>query len=409
MYKILFIGLFLISSSFISDKSRVKAWTEDIDFYQQMLEQKHLHLYHKISKKNFDLRIKKIKANISKLTDFQLIVELMKLTRKIGDGHTSVPLWNRKRHYYPIEFFDFNGNWRVLGVSDKYAGLTGKKLISIDEVPTAEVSKKVGEVAQFVENKQSLMQRATSYAKTSEVLHALGITQRIKKASFKFVGEDNKTETVIIDAVPIASYNQVKFKRYAYKYPDLSRPATAKLKNTWFKPLPDKKTVYVKFRRFVSIEQMDKLGQELLRYINTHGIKNLIIDMRENYGGNFFAGLKLAENLVLADGLNWEEGIYVISGRGTFSAAMSNTVQFRQILNAKVVGEPTGANPAGFQDMGQFKLPNSKLVITYSKRLYSFQAKVTQGVQPDKLITPQWKYYKQGIDEVMRWILDDLK
>lgn len=79
------------------------------------------------------------------------------------------------------------------------------------------------------------------------------------------------------------------------------------------------------------------------------------------------------------------------------------------MLNAKIVGEPTGSNPTGYQDMGQFKLPNSGMIVTYSKRLFRFQEKITQGVQPDVLIEYDWESYSKGKDNMMQWIINDLK
>lgn len=72
----------------------------------------------------------------------------------------------------------------------------------------------------------------------------------------------------------------------------------------------------------------------------------------------------------------------MLKDRVTFSAAMV-AVRFKQLLNAKVVGEPTGANPNGYQDMTQFNLPNSDLLITCSKRLFRIQDNNTMGMQPD--------------------------
>lgn len=89
--------------------------------------------------------------------------------------------------------------------------------------------------------------------------------------------------------------------------------------------------------------------------------------------------------------------------------ATSNASQFRQILNAKIVGEPTGSNPTGHQDMGQFSLPNSGMTITYSKRLFRFQEKITQGVQPDVLIEYDWKSYFKGKDNMMEWVIRDIR
>lgn len=101
--------------------------------------------------------------------------------------------------------------------------------------------------------------------------------------------------------------------------------------------------------------------------------------------------MTLAYYLNLADSIDWRSGVYVLTDKYTFSAGVSNAAQYRQILNARIVGEPTGGNPVGYQDMGSFILPNSELTVTYSKRLFRFQDTATQGIRPDVLIEYDWR------------------
>jgi C-terminal processing protease CtpA/Prc len=135
----------------------------------------------------------------------------------------------------------------------------------------------------------------------------------------------------------------------------------------------------------------------------------LVIDFRGNGGGDFFVGLTLAYYLNLADSIDWRSGVYVLTDKYTFSAGVSNAAQYRQILNARIVGEPTGGNPVGYQDMGSFILPNSELTVTYSKRLFRFQDTATQGIRPDVLIEYDWEAYRNGIDNILEWVVDDLE
>ncbi len=63
-----------------------------------------------------------------------------------------------------------------------------------------------------------------------------------------------------------------------------------------------------------------------------------------------------------------------------------NAIEYRQILNAKIVGESTGGNPNGYQDADGFVLPFSKLKVSYSKRIYQMQQVPSQGLQPDVVV-----------------------
>ena len=176
----------------------------------------------------------------------------------------------------------------------------------------------------------------------------------------------------------------------------------------WFGSLNDKKVVYFKFRRYTSISKMESLGEDLLSFINKNKSKKIIIDLRDNYGGDFFVGLKLAQLLVLADSIDWKSGGYVLIDNVTFSAAMSNAAQFSQLLNAKLIGEPTGAKPSGYQDMGQFILPNSNLEVTYSKRMYHFTSEIKDALYPDINIGVSIDDYISKKDPQLKWILNDI-
>lgn len=150
---------------------------------------------------------------------------------------------------------------------------------------------------------------------------------------------------------------------------------------------------------------MENFAQHILGFINENKSERLIIDLRDNYGGDFFVGLKLAQFLLLADSINWKSGVYTLIDNVTFSAAMSNAAQFSQILNSKLVGEPTGAKPSGYQDMGQFSLPNSGLVVTFSKRLYHFKEDQRDALYPDEHIEVSIEDYLNGYDRQLRWVL----
>ncbi len=408
---ILSVYCFFVFGAFCNAQNENK-WTQDIEYYHKTLEEKHIDLYHTISKEEFNTKIEKLKSNLHKLTDFQIIVELMRLTQEVGDGksdgHTSVPLWNRESLNYPIKIFDFDGELRVISTDKKNKGLLGKILKSIDGTPIEDVYKKVSELTPFTENKLSSMDRTCSYMMNSEILEAINVTKSIVQAEFKFIDDNGKYESIILKSYNKKTLAGLKRKTLSVLHPDINRPEESKFNNLWFTSLNNSNTIFINFKKYPSEKDMNEFSESVYNYIEMNKSKNLIIDLRDNYGGDFFMGSILISWLNATDFINWKSKVYVLTNRATYSAAMVNAVQFRQLLNAKVVGEPTGANPNGYQDLGQFNLPNSKLLITYTKRLFRLQNTNTKGVQPDILITPKWEHYNNGVDEVLNWVLKDL-
>lgn len=109
-----------------------KSWIEDIDFYQTNLEKYHIDLYNNITKVEFEQDLEQIKSNLNNTTERDVIISLMRLTRKIGDGHTAFSLRNIETHLFPVEIYKIEKKWRVIKTTDKHKEILGKELIAID-------------------------------------------------------------------------------------------------------------------------------------------------------------------------------------------------------------------------------------------------------------------------------------
>ena len=401
---------FLFASNVFAQSIEINSWVVDIDYYKTKLEQNHIDLYNNISQVEFEKEIKQIKSTLNTKNDAEVIIDLMRLTRKIGDGHTAFSLRGVETHIFPIEIYKVNGQWRVIKATSKHKNLLGKVLTKIDGKSISQITSEVSEVAQYVENTQSEIIRTGEYLMISELLFGLDITSNEINADFTLLDEKSIESTVTLRAINNKDYYvNTDFHYYEIKIPEIQKPTDIKHDFLWFSPIENTSAIYIKFESYPSFEEMEKFGQSVLNFINKNKIKQMVIDLRNNGGGDYFVGIFLAYYLNLADSIDWKSGVYVLTDKVTFSAATSNASQFRQMLNAKIVGEPTGSNPTGYQDMGQFTLPNSGIVVTFSKRLFRFQDNVTQGVQPDVLIEYDWKSYSNGIDNMMQWIINDIK
>ncbi len=405
----LVIVLIVVQFSMFSQSKKISDWSEDINEYHKNLEEKHIDLYKNISKEEFEKELSYIKKGLQDKNEIDVIIALMRLTRKVGDGHTSVSLSAIKKHVFPFEIYRVNGEWRVVKAISKYKHLLGKRLIKIQGINVEEVAKRVSEVAQFVENKHSEIVRTGQYMTISELLLNLEVIDSLQTSELIFLNDNNKELKVVINSIESEDYYKSKKEELERREVGVKKPDNAKHDFLWFSSLESLSAVYIKFESYPSFDEMKVFGASVLGHIQKNKIKRLIIDLRNNGGGDFFIGTFLGYYLNLADSIDWKNGVYVLTDRVTFSAATSNASQYRQMLNAKIVGEPTGSNPCGYQDMGQFTLPNSKLVVTYSKRLFRFQESFTEGVQPDKVIRYDWQSYAAGVDNMLEWIFKDIR
>lgn len=403
---ILFVSML---STMLAQTSNKIDWKEDLQIYKASLEDKHIDLYHSVTEEEFNAEWSKIYDSIGLLNDFEITLKLMQLTRLINDGHTAVSLRNYDIHDYPFKIKHIENQWRVVKINNTNKNLLKSTLVAIDDVPIDKVMSKVSKVAQFVENEHSLLVRTGNYATISELLYALGITKKSNSATFTFQDINHQSIDIRLDALNQTTSNSDSFQELVIGIPEIIKPENLSFEYLWYAPIQNTNAVYIRFDSYPSFEKMQRFSEELLGFISKNKIEKIVIDMRNNGGGDLYVGIALAYALNLSDTVDWKQGVYVMTDAVTFSAGTSNSALFKQLLNAKIIGQPTGSKPTGYQDMDQFELPNSKLVITYSKRRFNLSETVTQGIYPDVILNYNWKDYQNGLDTMLLWVIKDIK
>ena len=159
---------------------------------------------------------------------------------------------------------------------------------------------------------------------------------------------------------------------------------------------------------FRSYDNLKEETEHLWEFIAQHPAKCLIIDMRWNGGGNFVHRREyLVSKITFMPQLNRAGHLFVITGRRTFSAGMTNVTDFRRETEAVIVGEPTGARPNGYQENYWFTLPLSKIRGSCATLKYRFQPyHDSSSVLPDHHVDPDWNLFRKGEDAALNWILE---
>jgi hypothetical protein len=395
----------LISLALASEAYAIEPelWAEDILQYEKGLRELHIDLFNAISEDEFTSALNELVSTLSEKSDSEVILELMALTRRIDDGHTAIRANSNDR--FPLELYYIDGTWKVVGVHEDHADMLGSSLVSIGGHPVNEVAEAIRPFLQNVENAYSEEIRLSESMVNAELLLVLNLISEEGAGTFVYSNQNGETSVRLI-----ASQNGGgdDFFRYNTSEPVVRKVSELGTDFLWFGLLGDENAIYIRFSSYPTFEEMEAFGKELLAYIDSNHSSKLVIDFRSNGGGDFFVGLTLAYYLNLADSIDWKSGVFLLTDKYTFSAAVSNSAQFRQILNATIIGEPTGGNPVGYQDMGTFELQNSGLVVTYSKRIFRFQQQSTEGIQPDVLVEYDWDAYVNGVDNILQFVVDTI-
>ncbi|ASP39532.1 peptidase S41 [Bacterioplanes sanyensis] len=386
-------------------KNEVEHWQQDIDFYAQQLHQHHIDLHHSLPKHYFQQHLRQLKQQLPDLNENQVVVSLMRLTNALGDSHTAFPLWGEPAlNSYPIRLSAIAEEYYVTATSAQYQHLLGSRLVAINNLHINDIAAQMADVVPFADNPYSTRHRIAQDLSTYEVLNGLNIAQG-STAQFRFIGsQGEQTETLSTSTSGLDNAQRLSF----YNTQAFTQQQRVN-DNLWFGASNSNNSIYIRFRRYPAADDMEDFADDVLDFIQQHKSRQLIIDLRDNGGGDFFVGLILAQRLVLADSIDWKSGVFVLTDNVTYSAAMSNAAQYSQILNARLIGEPTGAQPSGYQDMGMFTLPNSKWQVSYSKRLYRFASTDADALYPDVLIERSITDYLSEKDSALDRVIQHLQ
>ena len=392
-------------------------WRDDVRYFARELPRRHKNLYHTTTREQFERDVAALDAALPSLEDHHIIVKLQQIAASIGDGHTRVQLPAYFMRY-PINVYWFpphdakTASWgpggrelRVIAAAKPYEGALGSRVVKIGDFDIDDVASRVSTCFPSAANENDwyVLNMGPGVMMRPEVLHALGVVPDLARAVFTLQHDDGRVSSIDIAPVvlPPPVNGVVNLGLQPVVAPPLSRQKPAE--PFWFSYLQDSQTTYANFRRYPSLKQN---ARALFEFIDRNPTKRLVIDLRQNGGGDFFEGREhLIEPIKKRPAINQKGRLFVAVGRQTFSAAMVNAIDFRKDTNAILVGEPIGERPNSYSENDEMTLPNSKVVVSYSTRYYKFVDEDVPAVFPDMHIEQTWAAFRAGRDGVMDWIL----
>lgn len=386
----------------------VKSWKEDLAFYKQELKAQHIDLFHQISEEEFDNHLSQIVDDLPNLSHWEVITKLMQLTRLIGDGHTTIPLWREDLLRLPIIVEQVNDRYIVTKSSHEFKSLLGAELTSLNKVSVGDIATKVSEIVPFVENEFSLGVRVAQSLTNASMLFGYDILLTTNEIEGEFITESGQVVKTTMPLLCSEAWVSNTWTNLVSTFPKNMFDIVDALSVKGFIDVgfqSQTKTLYLSIISYPDFETMMAFSTALYDYMLQQSSQNIVIDLRESFGGDLYMGMLLASFLNQVDSVNWKSGVFVLTGHKTFSAAMVNARQFWRLLNAKIYGEPTGARPNGYQDMGSFQLPHSQLTITYSKRHFRIEDKPGNAVIPDVMIGTSVEDMRANYDRVLNEVL----
>jgi C-terminal processing protease CtpA/Prc len=89
----------------------------------------------------------------------------------------------------------------------------------------------------------------------------------------------------------------------------------------------------------------------------------VVIDLRQNRGGNGTLIVPLIRSIIQSESIDQRGRLFCIIGPATFSAAQMLTDALEKYTNAIFIGEPTGSRGNAYGDSRRIILPNSGITV----------------------------------------------
>jgi Peptidase family S41 len=373
-------------------------WHADLSYLATELPKRHANAFFFISKEDFAREVAALDKRIDTANSDEIFVGLQQIVKSIGDGHTGIGTPPPDRRVMPLAFARFGNDFRVVAVGPGLDAALGTRLLKIGDMPVADAWQRALTLTSQAELMEEREDPALTYLARGYSLHGLDIIPDRNVARYTL--EDDQGRISTIDVKGLAPDKTVDMKS---AYSDSALRFQNKDTPFWCKPLPEAGAVYCGWHAY---QDLAAKAKKMFAAIDAMHAKKLIIDMRDNGGGDNTVGYaEIIKPIEARADTNAIGHLYVLVGADTFSAAMNNAAQFQDETKAILVGQTIGEKPNSYQEPRQFRLPNSHLVVRASTLYYEFRKHGENAVRPNKEIVPTWDDVKAGRDPVLDWVL----
>ncbi|MBW9155988.1 MULTISPECIES: S41 family peptidase [Clostridium] len=353
------------------DSNRNTRWLEDINFLSRELSLKHKNLFFQKNKEDFFKEIDSLKTDIESLSNYEIKLEIAKIVASMGDAHTYVPL--NINLLLPLELYWFADGIYVIVAPQQYKEILYRKIIKINNIDIEEVINILSSIISY-ENETYLKSQLPKYFPAIELLYDLGLVNDIDSLELTFEDKNKKERTLEIKSMPLGEWKELynlinNDLMYSTNLPLYRRNSH---KNYWFEYIDASSIVYFKYNACKDMPPKDVVTfcSELINFIEAHVVEKLIIDLRNNFGGNSSLLNPFIEYIINCDKINKTGNLFIIIGRETFSSALLNSFFLKENTSAIFLGEPTGGKPNCYGEVQRFILKNSGLTVCYSTEYY---------------------------------------
>jgi len=360
--------------------AQARRWQSDLVQLHKELKERHVDIYHTVDKDTLDKAVNLLYEEIPELNTRQILVKISQIVAMIGDGHTSFYPGNQKKKwfgFFPMKFWFFSDGIYVISTTEKYKAFLGQKLVRIENTSIADVFSKISTTI-GADNDKEYDYSVPFLIPRPDLLHALEITSSADKAEFHF---ENGSTT--LSSIGLKEWRNEEYICSNVLFPkgkspsqrpeilfatSLTLDSLAQRRYYWYTRLEDENAIFLQYNQ--CWDQKDRpafaaIMNTMFNELDETNAERLIIDLRQNTGGEPLIAKPLLEELTKRKKYIDEGRVFVIVGRRTFSAALTNAVQLRKI-GVRTVGEAPRGKPNNPSEGRDIDLKSTKIWVTVS-------------------------------------------
>lgn len=421
----------VLASSSTAHSQRDQQWREDLDALVAGLRANHPNPFHGIPEPEFLEAVAALDSDIPNLTDGQVERELFRLVALISrngrDGHTMYAPAESRIQLLPLQLYQFSDGLFVIDAGPPHEDLIGNevrkiggtKVRRIARALTPYVSKDNDQtVAWLLPNFMTIAPLLASFdfidsADGGDAVEAVDAISETKPVKLRLRDENGKKEKASVEPVSFADYLEWR------EFPTLKLPQARDelyLSDSydpyWFRFLRDSGTLYVRYNQVFARNdagvRLAKFVKKLKRQLRRKPVDRLVIDLRQNNGGDLTTYEPLLALLRNDADVNQPGKLFAIIDRGVFSAAANFVTDLERQTDFLFVGESIGGSPNHYGDAVPVVLPNfgGRIFVStiYHQRSDPDDPRLT--IDPDIEVELTAADYFAGRDPAMTAILD---
>lgn len=384
--------------------TEAERWRQDLDYLASELPRLHKNAYHTISEEEFKARVADVRDRIPSMNEQQILTAFRALVASVGDGHTEFDYEGSEAgpafRPLPVGAFWFEEGLFINEACKEYEELLGSRIIAINSRPIDAV---YDSICSLLPNECLMFLKCRSPRTLMDPVNLYGL---------QLVRDPDSIEIAV--ETPDGDTLEVLFRADSERCSRLNRlripipPPLFQIRQSeeyWHEVWPDKRTVYFQLNWFMDLISFPSYAEELFETIDGSGIQYLIIDFRDNPGGNSMVFDRFHELLKGHAIIDQPGHLYVLVNRASYSSATMCAGIMRRETNAILAGEKMGGELNHYGDLRLFKLPNRDAKVYYSTKLFTTWPDSLSPFGIDLPIPVTAEAYLAGEDPVLDTVL----